>query len=124
MNTNQRVLRMLTNAGPKGITVADVDGSGPILDGGRAIKRLAARINDLRNAGHTITTTMRSRNGVRWAVYTLIGGDDIAPVMSTQRTGDLSSPTTSLSRVIAGVVNDSEWTSEVAVLDEDGMEWV
>ena len=33
--------------------------------------RLAARINDLRRAGHAIRTDTEERNGRRWAAYSL-----------------------------------------------------
>jgi hypothetical protein len=41
------------------------------------VMRLAARIKDLRYAGHRITTTMVHRDGVRWAVYSLEGQQEL-----------------------------------------------
>lgn len=36
--------------------------------------RLAARIDDLRAAGHNIVTTMVTNNGKRYGTYTLVKG--------------------------------------------------
>ena len=61
-----RVLAALRRAGADGISV--VDFLPPTIDGGLPVTRLAARVADLRAAGHEIATR-RSRSGV--AVYVL-----------------------------------------------------
>ncbi len=40
--------------------------------------RLAARINDLRDAGHAIATEIVKGGGKRWASYTLLGQRELA----------------------------------------------
>lgn len=62
---NERVLRMLRFAGSRGLTQLEMDV--PTLGGG-PVRRLASRINDLRDAGYVITTIGR-RN--KMAVYRL-----------------------------------------------------
>ena len=64
---NDRVAKMLRAAGRRGLTQLDLDG--PTPDGGKPIRRLASRINDLRARGYEIDSTGR-RN--RMAVYRLI----------------------------------------------------
>lgn len=67
MSQNDRVLAALRRAGRFGIT--QVDFSLPdVIDGGKPINRVAARINDLGNAGHVIGKR-GTRN--RCAVYVL-----------------------------------------------------
>ncbi len=42
--------------------------------------RLASRIDELRNAGHYIKTTMRKAGKKRWAEYRLFTAEEIAEV--------------------------------------------
>lgn len=67
MTQTTRVLRALRLAGPRGITQADFDYR-PV-DGGKPIRRLAARIKELRYDGHPIATSGVRRN--QFAVYVL-----------------------------------------------------
>src|SRR4051794_954643 len=66
LTQNERIVRMLRSTGDRGITQLDVDA--PTLDGGTPIRRLASRINELRDAGYVINTHAR-RN--KMAVYRL-----------------------------------------------------
>ena len=67
---NDIVLRMLTEM-PEGIT--QLDALRPIRDGGAGCFRLAARIADLRAAGHDIHSEMvTTDSGKRVARYTLV----------------------------------------------------
>ena len=54
----QRVLAALRHAGTRGITQSDFapPEGGTVIDGGGRITRVAARIRDLRDLGHGITT--------------------------------------------------------------------
>jgi hypothetical protein len=68
---NARLLAALRDRGPEGITQLDFDGySAAVFDGGKPIRRLASRINDLRNDGYEITSRALPN---RIAVYVLKG---------------------------------------------------
>lgn len=108
MTQKERILKALRAAGERGVTTVDmVNGSL-----GEPILRGAARIEELRDEGFAIKT-LKLKN--RTARYVL--------VMSTERTGGGSS-TLPNSGVGAVVVDDSQWTSEVSLLDEADLEWV
>lgn len=72
MTQNDRVLRLLRIRGEYGTTVNDWDrGEGvPAVDGGARMTRLAARITDLKNAGHPVEP-VEKRGG--FTVYALVG---------------------------------------------------
>jgi hypothetical protein len=66
-----RILRMLRNAGPSGITQLDMMRP---LDGGPPILALSQRIGDLRRAGHAIDARRERTGGnANVARYTLAG---------------------------------------------------
>lgn len=73
MTQNERVLARLVAAGSSGTYVNDWDrGPGkPAVDGGPRITRLAARIRDLKDAGHRIVSLKDAREG--FDVYVLVG---------------------------------------------------
>jgi hypothetical protein len=71
MSQTQRVLKALKNAGPRGISASDFDGSQPVVDGGRQIKRLAARIGELRADGHKIISVSTKSDGAVFSRYVL-----------------------------------------------------
>lgn len=77
ISQRDRVLAALRHAGPTGLT--QIDFFAPqVCDHGPPITRLAARIGELRDEGHTITSS-GTRNGC--AVYRLVsGGAPEAPV--------------------------------------------
>ena len=54
MDQQARVLRALELAGEHGVTAADFSGVKGTPDGGPPIMRFAARVMELRQAGHTI----------------------------------------------------------------------
>jgi len=68
---NDRVLRLLRMRGEYGVTVNDFDrGKGvPAVDGGARITRLAARVTDLKDAGHNVEP-VEKREG--FTVYALL----------------------------------------------------
>lgn len=68
MTQAQRIHRALKLAGPRGITALDFIRT-PTFDGGLPITRLAARIQELREQGHVITSSEK-RN--KCAVYVLV----------------------------------------------------
>jgi len=51
----ERVLELARLRGPVGVHQTDFD-AGRVVDGGRPIRRVAARIDELRGAGHWFTT--------------------------------------------------------------------
>ena len=70
MTQNDAILRLLTER-PEGIT--QLDALRPVWDGGAGCFRLAARIADLRAAGHDIQSEMvTTDSGKRVARYTLV----------------------------------------------------
>jgi len=71
VSQNDRVLRVLKLRGEYGTTVNDWDrGEGvPAVDGGARITRLAARITDLKDAGHNVEP-VEKREG--FTVYALL----------------------------------------------------
>ena len=71
MSQTQRVLKALEAVGERGITSSDFDGSQPVIDGGRQIKRLAARIGELRSAGHEISSVTTRSGGASYSRYVL-----------------------------------------------------
>jgi len=65
MTQNETILALLRDRGPRGLTALEALTAG-------AGMRLAARISDLRAAGHLITTeTVTTPNGARVARYRL-----------------------------------------------------
>lgn len=74
----ERVLRALRNAGSAGVPSTAFDRP---ADGGKPIRRVAARIRDLRAEGHPIGTR-RAENGT--AIYYLAGPVPRDPVPSAQ----------------------------------------
>lgn len=66
MTGTERVLEAMRQRGSTGITTLDFDG--PTIDGGAPIRRLAARIEELRKRGHIIDSTQRRH---KLAVYVL-----------------------------------------------------
>jgi hypothetical protein len=71
MTQTQRVLKALERAGPQGISASHFDGSLPVVDGGRQIKRLAARIAELRGDGHEIASVSTKSCGAKFVRYVL-----------------------------------------------------
>jgi hypothetical protein len=71
MSQTKRVLKALETAGPNGISASDFDGSRPVIDGGRQIKRLAARIGELRADGHEISSVSTKSEGAVFSRYVL-----------------------------------------------------
>lgn len=65
MSQNGRVLALLRARGARGVTVVDFDPGpgGQVADGGPRFTRLAARIKDLRDQGHTIVKTGETAQG-------------------------------------------------------------
>lgn len=61
-----RVLKLLRRAGRRGITQLDADRP---ADGGPPIRRLAARISDLKDLGYVVESRTRRR---KFVVYTLV----------------------------------------------------
>jgi hypothetical protein len=55
----QRVLTLARKRGPRGVHSSDLDVAGETADGGPPIRRLAARIDELRNTGHWFNTRKR-----------------------------------------------------------------
>lgn len=68
---NDRVLAALKQAGKRGVTELDFEAP-RVTDGGKPIRRLAARVCDLRNQGLPVLT-VGERDGV--AVYVLPGSE-------------------------------------------------
>lgn len=65
MSQSTRVLKALRAAGPSGVdTTAFLAPS--VIDGGKPVLRLAARIRDLRDQGHRITSRRLMNNTVRY----------------------------------------------------------
>ena len=88
MTQVDRVLAAVTRAGARGITAVDF-AAPDVIDGGKPIMRVAARINDIRNDGIAIVTD-GERNGC--AVYKLASAIDqeetpCAPASESADTG-------------------------------------
>jgi Helix-turn-helix domain len=73
MTQRDRVLAALRRAGGRGITQLDFD-LPDVVDGGPPIKRVAARIDELRTAGHWIAS---QRTRQRMARYVLVDADTL-----------------------------------------------
>ena len=101
MTQKQRVLRMLNQRGGLGVTPVDFQGP-DVIDGGKPILRLAARVGDLRDDGYVIRTFKKGQVAkyvlVPQAGFALTTPDE-APVVG----------------VTAGVVGP-EWSTESPVL--------
>lgn len=83
---NERVLRMLRQAGRLGLDQTQV-GPPVASDGGKPILRLASRVSDLKAAGHEIVHAGR-RHGCQ--VYRLTEG--VGSVSASQQTAPTSTP--------------------------------
>lgn len=77
----QRVLELARRRGSQGVHQTDFD-AGRVVDGGRPIRRLAARIDELRDAGHWFTTR---KHQDRTVTYVLVR--DAGAVSVAQREG-------------------------------------
>lgn len=111
-----RVLRALEGVGSLGLTVEDFDGTRDVIDGGPRLKRLAARIGELRDEGYEIETRTEVVNGSRYARYILRGsekprhgdGDGRGGLSRTGRVG-----------VSEGLVRDGQSSTVVVTSDAD-----
>ena len=101
MTQKQRVLRALERQQGLGVKTTDFD-AGQVIDGGKPIRRLAARIGELRDEGYTIRST--TRNGI--CTYTLI------PRTEPFAGSVLTTPLTGNSEVVATSENGAEWSTE------------
>jgi hypothetical protein len=70
-----RVLALARARGRRGVHSSDFDVPGQTVDGGLPIRRLAARVDELRNLGHRLETRTRPDRTVDY-VLTLDAGDD------------------------------------------------
>lgn len=75
----ERVLRALRRAGERGLTAVDF-GLPHVVDGGEPVTRLAARVLELREQGHTIVKAGR-RN--KCAVYKLVEQPAVSSASAT-----------------------------------------
>ena len=64
----ERVLELARKRGRAGVHQTDFD-AGRVVDGGKPIRRLAARVDELKNQGHWFTTR---RNRDRTTTYVLV----------------------------------------------------
>jgi hypothetical protein len=64
----ERVLELARRRGRHGVHQSDFD-AGRVVDGGRPIRRLAARVDELKNRGHGFTTR---RHRDRTTTYVLV----------------------------------------------------
>ena len=112
MTQKQRVLRALERQQGLGVKSIDFD-AGRVIDGGKPIRRLAARIGELRDEGYVIRS--RTKNGI--CTYTLIPRTEpvAGSVLTTPLTGD--------SEVVVTDGNGAEWSTESPIEDEELM-WV
>jgi hypothetical protein len=111
MSQTKRVLKALENAGPRGVSASDFDGSQPVVDGGRQIKRLAARIGELRADGHEISSVSTKSDGAVFSRYVLQAKMAARPVASVEVVEIPS---------LAG-----DWDcGELPLFDEAELEWV
>jgi hypothetical protein len=70
----ERVLAVARERGRRGVHASDFDVPGQTVDGGPAIRRLAARVDELRNLGHRFETRTRPDRTVDY-VLALDAGD-------------------------------------------------
>ena len=112
MSQNDRVLKALRQAGDTGLSASDFDGSRPVIDGGRQIKRLAARIGELRSAGHQISSVTTRSGGASYSRYVLRYEQAARQVSPARGTGAGS---------VLDVVTDFD---ELPLFDETELEWV
>ncbi len=112
MSQTQRVLKALENAGPRGISASDFDGSRQVVDGGRQIKRLAARIGELRSIGHEILSVTQRSGGASYSRYVLRATTAARQVSSVE--------------VVVGAsqLNGDCDFDELPLFDESELEWV
>lgn len=81
MTQRDRVLRLLKQRAGEGITQADFDG--PTADGGPPVRRLAARVEELRKAGHVITSSKDSSKFARYSLVKRVDGQPHVHVASS-----------------------------------------
>lgn len=84
---SQRVLNALVKGGS--VSPLDFDGSRPIVDGGPPIKRLAARVGELRARGVEIVT--QQMDGM--ALYVLVDGRPVDQIAEPERDAPDDVPT-------------------------------
>ena len=96
MTQKERILRMLNQRGGLGVTPVDFQGP-DVIDGGKPILRLAARVGDLRDDGYVIRTFKKGQV----AKYVLVPQGF---VMATPSTGD--------PEVVVTAGSGTEWPSE------------
>lgn len=84
MTQRERVLRALQTAGPRGVTQVDFLRF-PTVDGGPPITRLAARIQELKDAGHRIgSSATRDKCAVYvWTDWARRGDSSTLPAAPT-----------------------------------------
>ena len=117
MTQRERVERLLKERGPLGITQADFDG--PTVDGGLPIRRLASRINELRQDGWTIKS---QRDPSKFSRYVLMGAVVKQAVVTVASSRLTSAPT---GRLVNHAQPASESLFEVASSPyENELEWV
>jgi hypothetical protein len=80
---NARVLAALWKAGPAGVTTADFLAPA-VIDGGKPIVRLPARVNDLREAGHVIVTHREPNHTARYVLVR--DAEDVASALRSATT--------------------------------------
>jgi hypothetical protein len=61
-----RVLELARHRGPRGVHSSDFDVPGQTVDGGKPIRRLAARVDELRNHGHWFEADRQRDRTVRY----------------------------------------------------------
>jgi hypothetical protein len=111
MSQTNRVLKALENAGPNGISASDFDGSRAVIDGGSQIKRLAARIAELRGDGHEIASVSTKSRGAKFVRYVLRAKMAARPVAPVE--------------VVDGSTLAGDWDcGELPLFDESELEWV
>jgi hypothetical protein len=117
MTQRERVERLLKERGPLGITQADFDG--PTVDGGLPIRRLAARVEELRRAGWTIKSLKDPSKFSRYVLVSAVVKQAVVTGASSRLT---SAPT---GRLVNHVQPASESLFEVAANPyENELEWV
>jgi hypothetical protein len=64
----ERVLELARRRGRRGVHCSDFDVPGQTADGGKPIRRLAARVDELRNLGHVFETRKRADRTVDYVL--------------------------------------------------------
>jgi hypothetical protein len=74
----RRVLALARNRGSRGVHSSDLDVAGQTADGGKPIRRLPARVDELRNHGHVFEADRQGDRTVRYRLVREVAAVDVA----------------------------------------------